>query len=121
MAVVGERATSFDCTGVGVGQVCFLTLVVVNCRGLAALQPEVSAFGLQIMSLWSFYIKLPVGQTWSQFGFAFLAAPPLPALVPGVLPLPRGAPVPSLSSLPSLCPFVVIGAPILPSSAAGTS
>lgn len=94
---------------------------MVNGRGLAALQLELSAFLLRITSQQSFYIKLPVSQTWSQFGFAFLAAPPLPALTPGVLPLPGGALVPFLSSPLSLCPLAVIGAHILLSSAAGTS
>ena len=120
MAVFGETAASLDCTGISFGQVCFLVLLV-NGRGLAALLPEASAFGLEIMALWSFYIKLPVSQTWTQVGFAFLTAPPLPALTPGVLPLPGDALAHFLSSLLAPCPLPVTGAHILLPSAAGTS
>ena len=54
LAAFGETAAWIDCTGAGFGRVCFLVLVVVKGRGLAALQLEVSAFGLEIMALRSF-------------------------------------------------------------------
>lgn len=57
MAAFGETAASFDCAGIGLGRVCLLVFIVMNGRGLAALQLGVSAFGLEIMALWSFYIK----------------------------------------------------------------
>lgn len=67
LAAFGQTAASFGCTGIGFGQVCFLVLTVVNGRGLAALQLEISVFAMDIMALWNFCMKLPVSETWAQF------------------------------------------------------
>lgn len=42
-----------------------LVWIVVEGRGLTALQPEVPVFGLEIVALCNFSTKLPVSQIWA--------------------------------------------------------
>lgn len=88
-----------------------LVWIVVEGRGLTALQPEVPVFGLEIVALCNFSTKLPVSQIWAWFG--------LPSLLSNA-DIAGDALVPFLSSLLALCPLPVVGAHIL-SSAAGAS
>lgn len=62
------RGAGFGSVGgtaaLGLALVRFAVRIVVEGRGLTALQPGIPGFGLEIVALCNFSIKVPVRQIW---------------------------------------------------------